>query len=209
MSARVVVVAIAALLCAACAKTPQPVDLAADWPSELRAYPDVERDWTRSGDFVHRFNKLLEVHATFKSPEWRAAWVAMQAREKHLPPAERDALLAEHKAEHADHYEMLLLVSTYDGRENDLQKGDKSVWRVALIDDRGNQVVPSSIKRDRRPDSVIKAEHPLMNDFAQAYVVTFPRTIEVLRGDADRFSLRVSGSRGGVELTWQARDKAR
>lgn len=195
----------AACLAAAtgCVAQAQPVAMTSAWPDETRAYDDVVRDWSQNASLVEYFDKVIEVTATFKSPEWRAAWVEYQATRQKLPDGERAALLDQEKRDDAAHYELLLIVSTYEGRENDLQKGDKSIWRVALIDGNGSQVTPTSIKRDRRPAKVIRALHPGMNDFAEVYVVKFPRTIDVLGGK--QFSLRVSGPRGAVELVWRGR----
>jgi hypothetical protein len=185
---------------------PGPVQLTERWPAEPRSYDEVVRDWTRSATLRRDFDTLLEVHATYKSPEWRAALVARRAELGELPDSERAALLEQQKSEAAAHHEIVVVMSTYEGRENDLQKGKRSVWTVALVDDQGNRAEPVSIKRDRRPDDVIRAEHPHMNDFAEAYLVRFARdAVSPLHDGARTFSLRISSARGAVELVWNGR----
>jgi hypothetical protein len=101
-------------------------------------------------------------------------------------------------------YEVSLVMTTYERSENDLHRGDRSVWRVALVDDAGAETPPSKIVRDRRPTEVLRAEHPTLGDFATVYIVTFPRTAAVLHSGAKRVALRMWSVRGAVELVWAA-----
>jgi hypothetical protein len=201
--------ALFASLLTGCASAPQPISLSAEWPAEVGDYDDVNRKWTRRSrtidgpdDRGRTFEQTLEVVATFKSPEWRAAYVKNRARYHKLPPSEVAALTASEKADAAKNYEVMLLVSTYDRRLNELQKGKRSVWRVALVDAAGTEIVASEIRRDRRPRTEIAAEFPQLGDFHQPYVARFPRTVELLRPGVHRFSLKVTSAQSGVELIW-------
>ena len=130
--------------------------------------------------------------------------MAHTADAQKLSVSSHQALRDEQSKAAADVYEVHLLVTTGERRENDLQKGEKSIWRLALRDDQGSEVTPSSVERDKRPVDVIRAEYPDMSDFATAYVVRFPRTLDVLRQGAKQFSIIMASTRGGVELVWQA-----
>lgn len=194
-----------------CAPATPPIQLSAAWPARAGEYRAMTRAWTRhateraeGGASGPAFEQTLDVHATFKSPEWRAAHVRFRADRLDLPPSEVAALTEREKKEDADHYEVMLLVATYDPRINELQKGARSIWRVALVDDRGAEVVASEIKRDRRPRSEIAAEYPHLGDFHEPYVARFPRSVDLLRPGARRFSLKVTSSQVGVTMTWDA-----
>jgi hypothetical protein len=204
---RFIGIALAALLFG-CGGPPPPISLDAAWPTKVRRYETATRAWTRHGDLRADLSqdkeRILDVYATFKSPEWRLAYIAFLKRNHRLPDAAAAKLIEEHRTASQNAYEVQLLVSTYDRRANDLQKNAKSTWRVALVDDAGNEVRPAYIKRDRRPRTEILAEYPFFTDFHTAYVATFPRSIELLRDDASRFSLRMGSSRGGVELVWKS-----
>jgi hypothetical protein len=193
----------AAALAVSCAQRRPPVDLGGAWPTTPRSYEQTTRAWTRHGVLRVELRTIMEVHAVFKSPEWRAAFVERSAKLGKLTPSARAALLEAQRQEASEHHEVHLLVSTSNRRENDLQRGPRSIWRLALIDDRGNEVEPLHIRRDRRPRSVIAAEFPELGDFATAYIVRFPRDIDLLRPDAQRFSLTMASARGGVELVWE------
>lgn len=181
-----------------------PVVLSDAWPEQPGDYEQVHRDWTQRGTIRTDGEEVLEVYATFKSPVWRAAYAAHSAKIYRLSPAARQALEEDHKRAAAEYFELYLLMSTYERNENDLQRGERSVWRIVLIDDRGNEVEPVSVVRDRRPREVIRADNPDLGDFAVPYIVKFPHTIDALRDGATHVVLMLASPRGAVELRWQA-----
>jgi hypothetical protein len=193
----------------ACAQAPAAVDLSGAWPEQTRSFRQVTVDWTRSARLRTPLStetaQVLEVYATFKSPEWRSAYVAF-SRDRRLLPAPEVAALAEaQRADLEGHYEVHLLVATHDRRINDLHKGARSSWRLALVDDAGVEIEPVQVRRDRRPRTEIEAEFPHLTAWHLVYIARFPRTVELLRGDARHFSLKMSSQQGGVELVWRAR----
>ena len=194
----------------ACGGSPPPVELSNSWPRKADDFDDVNEKWTRHGRDNQglggkeraRLRQTIDVYATFKSPEWRVAWIEHQKEKHHLSaPAVRE-LIEKLKKEDAERYEVALLVATHDRRSNDLQKGTRSTWRVALVDESGAEIVASEIKRDRRPTVEIAAEYPHMGDFHEPYVAYFPRSVDLLRSEARRFLLKVTSEQGGVVLEW-------
>lgn len=188
----------------ACGAPPTPVALNEAWPTAPGQYDQVNRAWTRQGVLREFDQQVVEVFATFKSPAWRAAHLAHTTETRKLAPEARTALEELHKKSTIEFHEVQLLVTTWDRAENDLQKGVSSVWTLALHDDKGGVVEPVSITRDKRPLAVIRAEYPEMGDFAIAYIVRFPRSLQVLRQDAKQLSMTMSSTRGAVELVWQS-----
>jgi len=196
-----------ALIAASCATPPPPISLDGSWPSSPGEYERVTQAWTRHDRVTQGLSAgvetVMEVSATFKSPQWRAAHARFAAKARKLPKPEADALLQVQKEEAELGYEVQILFSTYDRRANDLQKNLRSTWRVSLADDQGNEVRPTTIRRDRRPRSEIRAEYEFLGDFHVPYVAVFPKSIDLLRPDAKKFTLRIASSRGGVELVWE------
>jgi hypothetical protein len=192
--------AVVALLCAGCGAAAPPADLRAGWPTQAGDYDTVTRTWTRSGKLRRDYQLVAEAHATLMAPPWRAAWIERRAVRGNLTGDGRARLEAEQKAADAAALEITIVLTTWDRRENDLDRGDKSVWRVVLVDGRGVEVTPSEIRRDRRPDNVIRAEFPSYGDFSRAYLVKFPRE---LLGASDQLVLKMSSTRGGFDLVWQ------
>lgn len=193
------VIAVAA---AACGGADPFVRLTEDWPQTVGDYQDVTRTWTRRTKLQQQYQEILEIAAVFKSPEWRAAHASKDAETRGLIGDARTARLAQAQAEAAGPYEIQLMVTTWDRRENDLDHGKRSVWRVVLIGDDGAEIEPIEIIKDKRPPFTVRAEFPALGDFATAYIARFPRTKPVLGPGVHQIRLRMSGERGGVQLVW-------
>lgn len=204
LRALVLVSGVLAALASGCgARSAGPVSLDGTWPEKPGSYRAVHEQWTRHGALRKYPSIVLEVYATFKSPAWRAAHAMYLAERQNMSNAARAVLLEQtRQVSETEPYEVQLLVTTNDRRENDLTKGKRSVWRVVLVDPQGNEIEPLSIERDRRPREVIAAEYPDLDDFAEPYVARFPRDVALLGPDVMKLALKMGSARGGVELVW-------
>lgn len=193
------------LAAAACGAADPAVRLVDDWPAKVSDdYVEITERWTRRVVMRGTYQEALELAATFKSPEWRAARAEKDADARGLEGEARAQAIAQARAEAAGPYEFQLMVVTWDRRESDLDRGAKSVWRVRLLDEQGFEIAPLEIIKDKRPPFVIREEFPAFGDFATAYLARFPRTKPLLGPDVRQLRLRLSSSRGGVGLTWRA-----
>lgn len=190
------------LLGAACAVSHPTVRLTEDWPATPRDYPSVVHDWTRKAQLHASYQEVCELVATLKSAEWRAAFARHDADLRGLVGEGREQRIAQSRAEVAGPYELEIMLTTWDRRENDLDRGKKSVWRVVLIDEDGQEIEPLEIVRDRRPAFVVRAEFPALGEFATPYIVRFPRTRPIFGPSAKHVRLRMSSTRGGLEVDW-------
>jgi hypothetical protein len=188
----------------ACGSAPPRVDLSGRWPAVAEDYDTVTQRWTRNTSLRDQYQEILELSAVLKSPEWRAAHASRDAYFRKLTGDAREQRMAQAQAEMAGPWEVELLVTTWDRRENDLDRGKKSVWRVVLVDDQGNEIEPLEIVKDKRPAFTVRADYPAFGDFATAYIARFPRDKQVLGPAVRTVRLRMSSVRGGVELEWKA-----
>ena len=188
---------------AACGSTPA-LQLTDTWPAHPGSYDAVTSAWTRSAQLHADYQEVLDVVATFESADWRAAHAVHDANLADLTGPARLQAMAQAQAAAAGPYEIELMVTTWDRRENDLDRGKNSVWRVVLVDDLGHEIQPIEIVKDRRPPYTVRAEFPALGDFAVPYIVRFPRTPPVFGPQVRAVKLRMSSERGGVELTWAA-----
>lgn len=198
------VLPIALALCAACAATTPTVRLTEDWPTAVRDYDGVVHDWTRKAQLHATYQEVCELVATIKSVEWRAAYATRDADLRGLAGAEREQRIVQARAEAAGPYEIAIMLTTWDRNENDLDRGKKSVWRVVLIDERGREIEPLEIVKDRRPAFVVGAEFPALGEFATPYIARFPRTTPIFGPGIKQVRLRMSSTRGAVEVDWNA-----
>ena len=195
---------VAASLATACAVTNPTVRLTEEWPATIRDYDDVVATWTRKAQLRGEYQEVCELVATLKSPEWRAAHASHDAEIRGLVGEARDQRIAESRAEISGPFELEVMVTTWDRRENDLDRGKKSVWRVVLIDEKGHEVEPLEIVKDRRPMFVVRAEYPALGEFATPYIARFPRSAGVFGPSSRQVRLRMSSTRGGLEVNWTA-----
>jgi hypothetical protein len=191
-------------LCAACGPTHRPVRLTEDWPATIRDYGDVVEDWTRRARLRADYQEVCELVATLKSAEWRASHAVHDAEIRGLTGEAREQYIAQARAEVAGPFEFEVMVTTWDRRENDLDRGKKSAWRLVLLDGNGQEIEPLEIVKDRRPWFVVRAEFPSLGEFATPYIARFPRTAAIFGPAAKHVRLRMSSPRGGVEVVWKA-----
>lgn len=192
-----------ALILIACGSTPPRVALTEDWPATCGDYDDVTEAWTRHGSFRRDFQQVITVDATFKTPAWRCAHATRLAKNRGLDPTATAALMEENRAAAAKAYEIELIVTTWDRKENELSRPNP-VWSLTLIDDKGRSVTPVKIERDKRPKHVLRAEFPTIGDFAEAYVAHFPHDPPVLGPGVKTVRLRLASERGALEVAWDA-----
>ena len=202
-SALALALALAVAGCGGAAR--HPVDLAGAWPAAAPAARDftrLDRALTRRAVLHRQFQQVVEVNATLRTPAWRAAWAEREIAVRALPAPDAEALRAEARTTADGDYEIAMVVVTYEPEENDLDRGERSIWRVALIDDAGVETPASEIVRDRRTKDVLKSEFPTYGDFAEVYVARFPRSAGVLHPGARKVELKLASTRGRVVLTW-------
>lgn len=187
-----------------CGAAARPVRLTEDWPAAIRDYDDVVQDWTRKAELHANYQEVCELAATLKSAEWRAAHAVHDAELRGLAGEAREQAIAQARAEVAGPFEIEVMVTTWDRRENDLDRGKKSVWRIVLIDEAGREIEPLEIVKDRRPAFVVRAEFPALGEFATPYIARFPREAAIFGPAVKQVRLRMSSPRGGLEVVWKA-----
>jgi len=193
---------------AACGPTPVAVRTTDTWPQQVADYDDVVAGWTRRTTLRGQYQEAAELLAVFESPDWRAAHAAHDAETRGLAGSARDAVFAQARADMAGPYEVEILFTTWDRKENDLDRGKRSLWKVVLVDDRGDQIEPLEIVKDKRPLYQLKAEFPTFadwptfGDFGTAYVARFAHQNPILGDNVKAIRLRISSERGGLEVVW-------
>jgi hypothetical protein len=196
--------ALGLVLLVACGAAPPPIRLTEDWPQKCGGdYDAITEAYMRRGTIRGEYQEVMSLTGLFKSADWRAAHAARDADHRGLTGDVRAQRCAQAQAEASGPYEIELLVTTWDRRENDLDRGEKSVWHVVLVDEQGKEIKPLEIVKDKRPTYTMRSEFPTFGDFAIGYIARFPRDEALLGPNAHSLRLRMSGERGGVELEWK------
>jgi hypothetical protein len=177
------------------------------------AYPEALTRWTRTGQaFTLRgfFDDQLAVTATYESWDFRWAYVVRYAADFHLTSDERTRLLRASLDAADREHEFYVTLSVPTRRWGDLAS-PTAAWRVMLVNDRQQEVLPLAIEPVRQPGALERTYFPYTTVWRQVYRVRFPVRVSA-HGGADAepligaharyFILRFAGPIGQVDLTW-------
>jgi hypothetical protein len=208
-----------ALACAACVVAlgvggcgrgqVKPVDFA-ETTREYRPsdYLPTYAAWTRSARLVRDVGTVVEAWATYKSWDFRQAYVAYYSQAYGLPDVDRAALAESQRETSRSMYEFHLVFQTSADRWNDLERR-ASPWRISLVDGTGAELSPNAITLVKLPDLYESQFFPARTEFSRSYAITFPRTAGEAEGfvgpASGRITLRIASPAGRVDMTWDAR----
>jgi hypothetical protein len=173
-------------------------------------YERLLERWTRRASVlkIKELDTTLKVNATCFSPEFEAVYVARTAHIFRYPSAERGALTARLRKDDETSLTFFMAAATTDTRWNDFDRKE-SVWRVALANDRGEEVTPLSVTLERVNTATITELFPYVESFYNAYRLRFPRTFPdgrpLITDETQRITLRIAGPLGVAELVWRFR----
>jgi hypothetical protein len=197
------------LLFAGCAGTPVRVSL--DPPTQqLRPdqYVDELKLWTRHGHLQDEFDVALEVDATFRAPEFRAAYAEKWISLFRIGPGEAARTRDELMADGADTWEFHAESAMHYFELNDLTSR-KTIWRVTLVDDQGREVTPREVIATKMRRELEAEFYPYAGLFSKGWRIRFPRTLAsgqpLVTPDTKSLTLRIAGPRGSVDLVWVLR----
>jgi hypothetical protein len=198
--------ALCALLAAgACANQKQiRVDFS-DTPRDYvgKDYEHVYHLWTRHETVFKDEDVALEVWATFKSWDFREAYIERYAEIYGLSePDEKTLRDAQREEAHAA-YEFHVTAQATNYKWNDLEKAS-SPWRATLIDALGHELAPEYVKVVKLPDAYESAFFPAKTPFTKTYAIRFAAGAGFEGGKSGALTLRLSSPIGRVELEWRS-----
>jgi hypothetical protein len=169
-----------------------------------RDYGDVYERWTRHDFVSHDAEKAIELWVTFKSWDFREAYIERYAATYSIPDADRVALRQQQKSALHEAYEFHVTAQSANYKWNDLEK-KSSPWRFVLLDALGHELQPESITVEKLPEVVEREFFPAKTPFTKAYALRFvaPPNGEFAGAGSGSLVLRLSSPAGRVELSWR------
>jgi hypothetical protein len=168
-------------------------------------YDDVYKRWTRHESALLDADVALEAWATYKSWDFREAYVERYAAAYALSEADRSTLRhaqleAFHKA-----YEFHVAAQSWSFSWNDLEKAS-SAWRTTLVDAAGHELIPEPIKVEKLPDAYEREFFPDKTPFTKTYSIRFevPPDSDFGGPKSGSITLRIASPIGRLNLTWQS-----
>ena len=168
-------------------------------------YENVYERWTRHEQVLQEADVALEAWATFKSWDFREAYVERYASVYALSDSDRKTLRDGQLEACHGAYEFHVAAQATNYKWNDLEKAS-SAWRTTLIDALGHELVPEYVKVEKLPDAYESQFFPKRTPFTKTYAIRFS-----VPADAGEFggaktgslTLRFSSPLGRVELVWR------
>jgi hypothetical protein len=199
------------VLLVGCATSRAPV---VDFSEETKSYrqddyPAAFEAWTRHAKLVQDIGTAIEIWATFKSWDFRQAYVAKYAKVYDLADAEREQVSKSQQETARAVYEIHLVAQSTTDRWNDLDRRT-SPWRITLLDGTGAELAPTSIKVEKLPEVYETEFFPTRTLFSKTYTLRFVRPEgageSFIGPQSGRMILRVASPIGKVEVAWEAKD---
>lgn len=180
-------------------------------PEESRPeYSKVLDKETRSAKIYSGLDAILFMTATYKTMEFREAYVDLYVKGYEVDRTYREALLERAREDNDKYNEIFFTAYTPEPKWNDFDRRD-SVWRLYLEDSEGNRLIPVSVTKVDAGDPLVKRFFPYFDPWSSGYLVRFPKYsvtgTEPIPGPKTAFlKLVVTGVLGRGEIEWPLND---
>jgi hypothetical protein len=161
--------------------------------------------WTRHEFVLREVEKALEVWATYKSWDFREAYVEHYATIYSLSDADKTTLRKAQLDAFHNAYEFHVTAQSANYKWLDLEKSS-SPWRVTLLDALGHELQSEPIKVEKLPDGYELEFFPSKTPFSKTYSVRFvaPAASEFTGVKSGALTLRFASPLGHVEVSWRS-----
>jgi hypothetical protein len=170
-------------------------------------YERVYDRWTRHDQAFKDEDVALEVWATFKSWDFREAYIERYAAVYSLSEADETTLRESQRDVARSAYEFHVTAQSTHYKWNDLEK-DSSAWRETLVDAAGHEIGPESVKVVKLPGPYEDVFFPARTPFTKTYAIRFavpPEGAGFAGEKSGALTLRFSSPVGRVELEWRGK----
>jgi hypothetical protein len=167
-------------------------------------YGQVYGRWTRHDYAMHDADKALEVWATFKSWDFREAYIEHYASVYALSDVDRETLRKGQLDSLHKFYEFHVTSQSSEFEWNDLEK-TTTAWRVTLVDALGHELTPEPIKIQKLPDAYEREFFPSKTPFSKTYSIRFvAKSGDFAGAQTGGLTLRFMSPVGRIELVWKS-----
>lgn len=169
-------------------------------------YRSVLKKWTRDGKVYENFETKLLINATFKSEEFREAYVNVYSKSYMLDTEKLSKLMTEEREASKKYHEFFLSVHTPFREWSELEKKEP-LWALYLVNDLGETVSPMEIKKLKEKGPGVTRFYPFLDDWSEGYSVKFPLAVtdgkELMAPETGYIKLIMTGPSGKTELVWK------
>jgi hypothetical protein len=172
-------------------------------------YERVLTNWSRHAKAVVVYQgTVIETWGTYKSWEFRQAFIERYAKVYNLSDAERASLYHAQREAVRQTYEFHVAVQMTNYKWNDLDK-QNSPWRISLVDGAGAEIVPLKVEQLKLPELYETQFFPNRTEFSQTYLIRFSRAQAEAAGfggpSSGRLVLRIVSPLAKNEIVWESK----
>ncbi len=139
-----------------------------------KAYLDVLQRWTRSETVYSQFETRVTISATYRSKDFRTAYLREYDRLYDLTKADKAQQEALHAEFASEYREFFFYAYLPEKNDNDFDR-QNSIWKVFLINEKGERIVPLEIRRVEKVTPVVEQFFPYVHKYyGSCYNLKFP-----------------------------------
>ncbi len=180
-------------------------------PEEIGAkdYQKFLSEWTKEAKVYQNFETKLITGVTFKSWEFRQAYVEKYAQIYLLEAEKKREMLEEERMISSEVNEFFLSIYA-PGRELDDFNKDDSDWKIYLLDDLGNILEPTEIEKVKEKLSLLQELYPYITPWSSQYKLSFPQNLPgtqepFITAETGYIKLVITSPGTRAEMTWELR----
>jgi hypothetical protein len=170
-------------------------------------YERVYERWTRHQKMIEEVDVALEVWATYKSWDFREAYIERYAEIYSLSDDDKKTLRGAQQDVARTTYEFHVTAQATNYKWNDLEKAS-SAWRTTLVDALGHELAPVSVRVEKLPGPYEDVFFPEKTPFTRGYAIRFdaPADATAFAGTkSGSLTLRIASPMGRIELEWHGK----
>lgn len=176
-------------------------------PYHTEAYKRLCEQWSREARIHHGLEVDLIASATFKSEEFRRAYADEYAMAYKLAPEEKKRFISDQLKAAAQCHEFIMATFVPEKKWDDFHKS-KSMWKLYLVNDQNERVMPVEVRRLKRQDAVTPHFFPHITHWKSTYTVRFPYKLATtdqpfVKDNTRAVKLVITSVLGTAEMEWK------
>jgi hypothetical protein len=175
-------------------------------PYRTKAYKAIRDKWSREARIHQGLEVELIISATFKSKAFRRAYADEYGEAYKLSPEEKTQFVKD-QLQAADLSHEFVVASFVPEKKWDEFDKPQSIWKLYLVNDRGERVQPLEVQKPKQRDAKASYFFPYVTPWKTVYVVRFPSSIpetdQPLVGKHTKaITLVITSVLGTTEMDW-------
>ena len=193
------------LFTANCTKVSKFVESAEPYHTET--YKRVCDRWSREVRIHRGLEVLLIASATFKSDEFRRAYVDEYAAAYKLTSEGKKQYVEDQLDVSCREHEFLMASFVPEKSWDDFDKV-KSMWKLYLVNDKNQRVVPIEVRKVKRHDALTPHFFPYVTPWKSVYTIRFPHNVgesdrPIIGGNTKEVKFVITSVLGTREMHWK------